>query len=102
MNLSGFERFVQVHGCKNGWKSFCEHGLTRTGRSDEYGIVSACCGNFQGTFDVFLSLYIAEVDREVIDPIEKCLLCIQLSSLDGLNAIKMIDDLLDVFCTIDF
>jgi hypothetical protein len=61
VDFGGFQRFVQVEWGQDGGQAAGQHGFACARRTDEDDVVSTCCGQFQGAFDVFLAAHIAEV-----------------------------------------
>src|SRR5690349_8522755 len=78
MNLGRFQRFMKGERWKNGGEPLCQHSLSCSGRTNHNYIVSTGCGNFHGTFDVFLTLNIFKVRVIKIELGCKNLLCIHL------------------------
>lgn len=91
--LGGLERFCQCKGRQDGGQTFCKHRFSRTGRTDKYHIVSACCGYLHGAFDIFLTFHIAEIKLGVKDIVHKLCACVDDGWLDLQIAVEEINDL---------
>ena len=65
MKLRRFYRLFKVEGRKNARYALCQHTFSRSGRSDEEHVMTACGGNFKRSFCLFLSLYVGKVEAEI-------------------------------------
>ena len=61
VDLRRFQRLVQSQRRQNRGKPFRQHGFARAGRADEQRVVPSGGGDFQRTFDVFLSLHLGKI-----------------------------------------
>ena len=62
MNLGRFQSLLQRQGRQNGGESFGQHGFARTRWANHNNVVTPGSGNFQCPLDVFLPLYVREIN----------------------------------------
>lgn len=60
-DFGGFNRLIEGHARQDGGNTAGDHGLSGTGRTDHQEIMGSSRCHFQGTFGVFLPLYLAEI-----------------------------------------
>src|SRR6185369_7670581 len=62
VNLGRLDRFIERKRWDDCWDAFRQHRFSRTRRADHEDIVTAGDGYLDGTLDVSLTFYIAEID----------------------------------------
>ncbi len=102
VDLGCFEGFFEAEWRQDGWQPLGKHRLAAARRADENHVVATGGGNLEGALDFFLPLDVGKVELVLVQVAGKLGARVDDCGLDGFGAVEVVDDLDDVFGTVDF